>query len=467
LAGLVHATVTVRDAERSNRLTTMLLVRGERFAPLSSYFHERNFSISSEDLYARSLGLLIDYMTAKGAEFTDVADRGKLFNRFAHDLRYGTIRDGTDPSNLWWLPRRIELVSQMLSAVTAVSDWLVDRHGTRPLNPWRRASADEQIVFWRKWNIIASRSLLKHLKQPRQVVEAAALARKHNLPDMPIAIAHERPPAFPDDRFDRFLLEGFRRPGKQHASRPWIKYNIRDMMVALLLHAGGLRVSEPFHLWVSDVFANPENPRSAHVRVYHPSDGEIETTSTATGKAVTMNRAAFLQLHHGREPLNRTRRRAGWKNNLLRRDGLYMPVFWYYPHYGELFMTLFRYYIEHVRPPSISPWLFLTENGREMDGKTYADLHRAAILRAGIVPKKALGTTPHGHRHAYGQRLEAARENGLITPKIIQMCMHHRSVVSQETYTQRSCAVVNETLQELAREIGIDRVAIPLEDAFQ
>lgn len=466
LAGLIHTLVTVRDSERAGRLTTMLLVRGEKFAPLATYFAKRNFSLSSEDLYARSLGLLLDYASAKGTEFTDPSERGKLFSRFSHDLRYGTVRNGEDPSNLWWLPRRIEVVSQMLTAVTTVSDWLVERHGAQPLNPWRRASTAEQIVFWRKWNIVASTSLMKHLKQPGKAASDAHRTRRHQLPERRIAKMPERVPAFPDERFDQLIAEGFLRPGKRNSDKPWVKYNIRDIMITLLLHGGGLRVSEFSHIWVSDVYPDPHDPQSAVVRVYHPSDGEIQTTSSSTGKPVTMNRAAYLQLHHGREPLNRDRRRAGWKGNLVRSNGLYMPVFWYHPQFGKMFMQLFRMYIEHVRPPSSLPWLFLTENGREMDGKSFAKLHRAAVIRAGMVPKKALGTTPHGHRHAYGQRLEAAREKGLITRRVLQMCLHQRSIVSQDTYTQKSCAMINDTLQGLTRQASLGLQKSSLSNVF-
>ena len=107
----------------------MLMIRGSRFAPLSRFFHERNFSLASEDLYARSLGLLIDYLFARENDFAAIEDRGKLFNRFAHDLRFGTVRDGADPAGLWWLPRRLATVRQMLNAVLTVSDWLVANQG--------------------------------------------------------------------------------------------------------------------------------------------------------------------------------------------------------------------------------------------------------------------------------------------------------------------------------------------------
>ena len=38
----------------------------------------------------------------------------------------------------------------------------------------------------------------------------------------------------------------------------------------------------------------------------------------------------------------------------------------------------------------------------------YNKAHAAACERIGLTVGKALGTTPHGHRHAYGRRLKNA-----------------------------------------------------------
>jgi hypothetical protein len=466
LNGLVQTTVTARDADRSNRLTVFLLVDGNLFEPLTEYFRERNLSLSAESLYARSVGLLIDYMAAKGHEFADLSRRGQLFNQFAHDLRFGTVSSGEDPSNLWWLPRRIENVRQIVTAVTTVSDWLVTNQAARPLNPWRLASTAERIVFWRKWNTVKASSMLQHIKLTESAKSRSLLTRQYALPDRNIYFSEDPPPSFLDDKFDTFLLEGFTRPGKKFSPFPWIKYNIRDMMVTLLLHAGGLRVSEPFHLWVNDVFLDPNDPKAAHVRVFHPSDGTVEMQSNVSGKPIIVDRATYLEVHHGRRPLNQEGRRTGWKSNMVCRDGVYMPVFWYPAQYGRLFLKLFRLYLEHERPRSDLPWLFLTEDGLPMTAKAYAEQHRAAIIRHGMVPRKANGTTPHGHRHAYGQRLQNAADRNLISKKTIQVCMHHRSVLSQAVYTGRTSAAVNETLETAALALSGPPVSPVLLEAF-
>lgn len=62
----------------------------------------------------------------------------------------------------------------------------------------------------------------------------------------------------------------------------------------------------------------------------------------------------------------------------------------------------------------------------------YNKAHAAACKRIGLNVGKALGTTPHGHRHAYGQRLKRAG----IEKSLIRRFMYHSTLESQEVYTQ-------------------------------
>lgn len=77
-------------------------------------------------------------------------------------------------------------------------------------------------------------------------------------------VAKADPPAFPDARFDELLVKGFCTAG-----RP----DYRGMLITLLLHGAGFRESEPFHLYIGDVFPNPFNRKQAGVIIHHPSDG--------------------------------------------------------------------------------------------------------------------------------------------------------------------------------------------------
>ncbi|WP_236071655.1 tyrosine-type recombinase/integrase [Paraburkholderia domus] len=83
----------------------------------------------------------------------------------------------------------------------------------------------------------------------------------------------------------------------------------------------------------------------------------------------------------------------------------------------------------------------------------YNKAHAAACKRIGLNVGKALGTTPHGHRHAYGQRLKRA---GIEKP-LIRRFMHHSSIESQEIYTQPSTRDARIALEAAALRLRGDQ----------
>jgi integrase len=86
------------------------------------------------------------------------------------------------------------------------------------------------------------------------------------------------------------------------------------------------------------------------------------------------------------------------------------------------------------------PFLFISgaNDRRHMTVGGYEKVHAAAVRRIGLVPAKASGTTPHGHRHAFGKGLAEAGMPG----KLIMKMMHHSAESSHHVYTQPSIADV-------------------------
>jgi integrase len=80
----------------------------------------------------------------------------------------------------------------------------------------------------------------------------------------------------------------------------------------------------------------------------------------------------------------------------------------------------------------------------------FTKAHGTAIERLGMTVRKQLGTTPHGHRHAYGRRLK----NSGVDPLLIQRCMHHASEESQLVYTQTTLQETFTALQDATRRIA-------------
>jgi hypothetical protein len=194
------------------------------------------------------------------------------------------------------------------------------------------------------------------------------------------------------------------------------------------------------------VFPDPANSRQAKVLIHHPSHGAAPADwRDERGKTRKGNRADYLVQQFGLVPRTELmdRRHAGWKGG-MHDAAYYKQAYWFLPEYGEWFLQLWHRYLEQVERDH--PFAFINLS-REPVGAMYTltqynKAHAAACERIGLTVGKALGTTPHGHRHAYGRRLRNAR----VDKPLIRRFMHHASVESQEVYTQ---ATMREALAAL------------------
>lgn len=403
---------------------------------------------STERHYANAVCRLIDFIAAHSDSYLLPNTRHLLARDFADALLMGTIQDGADPSGLWWTPRRAATARRLLAAASEFSDYLASQEGVRQINPFRDATRGEQIRNWRRWSYIKERSLLGHLHTREQAHGWAAAARTAHVRRQAPRGMEGDVRAFPDDRFWDLLEIGFAKRGVPTYATAARRMNMRDICIALLLHGGGLRVSEPCHLWVGDVFRDPDDADCAVVRVFHPAEGLVDYTDPATGSVRSITRATYLRLIHNRLPLTDLPRKqsAGWKNPLMSdsREN-FMHVFWRSPEYGRMFLRCFEVYWFQQRPSVTShPYLFVTADGAPMTPHRYSLNHATAVRRIGLTPAKDLGTTPHGHRHAYGRYLRAAG----VAPEVRRVAMHHKSIHSQEPYTAANAAEVRAALDQ-------------------
>ena len=231
------------------------------------------------------------------------------------------------------------------------------------------------------------------------------------------------------------------------------------------MHGGGLRHSEVFHLWLKDVYPNPEDPNSAVVRIYHPSEGNApkDFKNPTTGQYIT-DRASYLLLKYGLLPRNKyaadDKRFAGWKDPRLDSKEKYMHIYWFPKEWGYYFMYAWKMDLAKRLRDGIKdthPFAFVSHSpktlGEMMPLRTQRESHEKAVEKIDLTVEKNYGTTPHGHRHAYGQRLKNALNNVEKEEKekekdrhIIQISMHHKSDKSQNVYTEPKIETVTTIL---------------------
>jgi len=400
----------------------------------------------------QAVGLLLDYMEANQNYYSSPKE---FFDTFTESVYSGTINEeGLDPSGLYWLPKRVETANMLLSSLNGFSDWLYEEYGAVQLNPWRKATRYEERLNWMAQINKSHNSFLGHLNDVHKIAETAKLARNTVRRRNPYSPKGDTK-AFPEYKANDLLWEGFKNTRKNYELDLVDRYNWRDIAITILMHGGGLRHSEVFHLWVQDVFPDPEDPNLAVVRIYHPSEGRApqDFKNPTTGKYIT-DRESYLLLKYGLLPRNmysgQDKRFAGWKEPRLDNDkDKYMHIYWFPNEWGYIFMDVWKMYIAKRLRDGIKdthPFAFVSHSpktlGEMMPLRTQRESHEKAIEKIGLTVGKKDGTTPHGHRHAYGQRLK----NAEISERIIQSAMHHKSIESQKVYTEPTVADVTASL---------------------
>nr|WP_314901840.1 gamma-mobile-trio recombinase GmtY [uncultured Deefgea sp.] len=437
---MTHAVIwykIVRDNTGIHEEIPVILTEIGPLYPLIFYIlkHRHILSESNTNKLVQAVGLLIDYMEANHPAFDNPDD---LFNTFVQRLYSGTLGiDGNDPSDLYWDARSPSVVRTLVNHLSKFSDWMTQEQGTKPLNPWRQATRVEEQLAWAASQHQKHRSFLGHT----QDVDVAALkvsqARSVLLKRNPV-IEHGPVKFFPAGRMDDLLFNGFIVPSKQKSPRIEERLNLRDILITMLMHYGGLRVSETFHLYIHDVVPDDTAPGEALVKVYHPSLGLAPPDLyDVKGKPIHCNRATYLRDKYGLLPRTEYKSshtlHAGWKGNALDSKQYFMHVHWAPRWAGALFWKLWVFYMaqrDQLNPNH--PFAFVTRAGKPYGIDAFEDAHAKAVNRIGLVAAKALGTTPHAHRHAYGQRLSDLGLDAIFLKK----ALHHKSLESQLAYTE-------------------------------
>lgn len=420
------------------------------------------------DKSIHAVRLLLDYTLVNKDCFDNPYE---LFKSFAERIFSGTINEsGEDTTHLRWKPRSIETGNEIIYHVTRFSDWLHEQSdGTSSLlNPQRKASLSEKMLNLAAYNHRMNNAFLKHTFSNKHKSDNVGWLRTVQRRQLPAIIDEPKKP-FPEDKIFDLLTKGF--------SRKWVlpnapieqRFNLANILITMLMHFGGLRNSEVFHLYVDDIIPNAGFEQ---IRVYHPTQGLAPEWYRIKTKQPYCMRSQFLQEKYGlkdRQTAN-DKYHAGWKNPVVSNDGKYFVVFLYGPPgIRELIYRLFRIYITQQRiKPLIGrehPFLFTNRNGDPLTIKNFIRAHQIAVKKIGMTHYLNTGGSRHSHRHAYAQRLTDAREVcPSIDENIIQRALHHKSADSQKVYTEPDIKKVEKSLekatqmsapQELPFDLGI------------
>ncbi|TCK96774.1 site-specific integrase [Paraburkholderia sp. BL9I2N2] len=383
-----------------------------------------------------AIGRFYDYyQLVEGGKPLSPEGLGFMLSKFYEARQHGH-------KHLGWDAVRKKTAVDDVRNISAFSEWCANNFGHVPANPRERKlvsdlNVQEQREFY---------AALRHRKDWDSLAHLvpATDAGKGIVNQPTFRVKAKRPK--PDYRQKYFP------PDKV---LPLIRAtpSVRDRLYFLLLFFGGVRASEPLHLFVTDVKIRPDG--TAQVTLGHPETSTYEWADALRGHR-TGNRATFLKERYFSGPRNVLAQRhplhAGWKGMSLD-DGSRQQseVQWLLPEMGRYFAKLHAEYMtsirRHVRDDH--PYYFVNErSGRHFGMPAKLSNMTKAFERA--ARRIGLSTTDegvhlHGGRHFYGYFCASQLRLPIETT---QMLMHHDSLLSTKVYYNLTGDVARDELRK-------------------
>lgn len=434
---------------------------------------------------ARAVGLFFDYCRASEGiiNFDSPHAHRTVFKFFSWALLNGTIDNETasDRLKLYWPSSSLDVSKRLCSAIFDFEEFcdnedfistplLRNKKIIKPIN--EQAS----LKFLHTAIKIKHRSFLSHLIKANKLSQKLKNNSKNNISNLGTSGSrsgtNSEEKRFPEELIAPLFEYGF----KKDLNAPLMgdKEDITAKMITLLLFFGGIRESEPFHIWINDVIpVSIESEDNCQVFLRHP----IEAPTFIAGENISRKEYLAIRgmLPRHKHPIKSLR--ASWKDLALD-SSLSAPVFFMHEGAAKLFNEMYLYYVNQYRPRlediatshgnPVHPFLFVSSGTDYSTGKSYQglpysvsayiDAFERALdkveLALGIkIPRgKEYGTIPHGGRHFYLGTLTDVD----IPKKVIQKCAKQRSILSQEAYNTPTNEGVQQKLNEARDAIYIN-----------
>ncbi|ASG04266.1 site-specific integrase [Vibrio anguillarum] len=406
---------------------------------------------------ARAVGLFYDYTLAR---LSEDSPKKKILKEFVRDLRFGTIDPEThiDTTGLYWAPSGLRVSKRLSGCLESFILWVeCEQKENSGLSTYiEQCDKGERLTLkgLHAGYSIAKFSMMEHVKDPKNI--ARKLLQKklrfgyhfgHD-PSSSLAGSYEYK-SFPTELIAPIIEYGFIKD--EHATDPFKREDITAKMIFLLLVHGGLRKGEPLHLWVSDVIILIDN--ECRVTLRHPSLAPTKIIGE------TCDRNTYLLQRNLRprdDDYNSKSYKVGWKELDIDKTEFSADVFWIHESSQKMFGVLYTLYLNHYRGPLMEkyinnhgtdhPFLFVSTGinnatGESYEGAPYSqrafeNAYNKALdrvekhLNLRIPRGKDAHLNPHCLRHHFAYALDQAG----VPAKIIQKCLHHRTINSQEAY---------------------------------
>ncbi|MFZ3464550.1 site-specific integrase [Vibrio harveyi] len=412
------------------------------FRELIKYFEINGYSGSWQRQVARALGLFYDFCVEKAPAY-------KNDNHVADTIRGFIQCSLSGDDSLGWIPSSAKTVRRNVSYILDFSRYL-EVSGILPKTLPR---THREYLF--RASQVKNNTFLSHVTDVNKVAARLQTISPDYIFKFPksTTTTSVKVSQFPEELIEPLLNEGFKSSNG--------KENLGAKMITMLLIFGGLRESEPFHLWFNDFSIYPSSG-ALEINLHHPSQSRCNIPPYKNKR-----REEYL-LERGLLPRNNDNNsnsyHAGWKDlaldnhyttkiKLIHREVeiLFVKLFKEYMYQREVSMKTYKakHGYEH-------PFLFVkmgdpNDLGAPLSISAYIRSLKRACRRLQIAGYPAEygavnGVSPHAMRHWFGSMLE---ECG-VSPKVIQEMMNHRNILSQDIYKSVNKRSIDDAVTKIA-----------------
>lgn len=402
-------------------------------------------SLSWQRQVARAVGLFYDYCIIKSSVYRNDNDVSNAIRGFVECSLGGD-------SELGWTPSSIGVVKRSLNHIVEFSKYTNEYLGGTLLPK----DGDTRLKYFYRAYEVKQHVLLSHVTDVKKVASRLQAKSNDHIYQFNRTPNERRVELFPEDIIEPLFKYGFKTPNGEDLGA--------KMLTALLLF-GGMRNSEPFHLWFNDFSIYPSTGALA-IFLHHPSESACNIPPQKN-----MLRKEYL-MQRGLVPRNDKATsksyHAGWKDlavdnlnrteiRLIHSDIESHFVLWWseYMRLREACMKSYKaiHGFEH-------PFFFVKvgdkkDLGAPLSISAYVKALKRAVAR---LEKKGYavewgyidGVSPHPMRHWFMTKLE---ENN-VSPKIIQGLANHRNILSQEVYKGATAKQIDSALSNISKNFA-------------
>ncbi|MBZ2161606.1 site-specific integrase [Alteromonas stellipolaris] len=455
---LHHVTVKQRVKLKSGKLDhfIVLYVKPKNstspiiFKELFNFFSHRNSkSLSWQRHVARAIGLFFDYCIEKACVY-------KNDNNVADAIRGFVECSLSGDSQLGWAPSSVGVVKRNLAYIMDFSKGTSEQIGASLLPV---DDGDIRLRYFYRAYEVKQNSLLSHVTDVKSVAARLRATSSEHI------YQFSRPPnirnlkLFPEDLIEPLFKYGFT---KSDGSE-----DLGTKMLTALLLFGGMRESEPFHLWFNDFSIYPSTGKLA-IFLHHPSEASCNIPPYKN-----MLRKEYLMERHLKPRNDKATSKsyhAGWKDlavdNFHRTEIALIHevveqhfVLWW-SRYMELRQNCMKSYVK--KHGVEHPFFFVktgdkNDLGAPLSISAYIKALKRAVARLekmGYMAEWGVsdGIAPHPMRHWFITKLS---END-VSNKIIQELANHRNILSQEIYKGTTAKEIDLALRKISNSYAIN-----------